>query len=335
MGAVDLKKYILNERLTEYINSGDIFPFPDFVPKSSPGFGDPPPQPLCVHYNPKQKPKHSYGVALYNRTTGCWLLIEPRTTIEMRVIISGYYTRTSLGFLVDQLYEEELDHLSGIEGESSFEETYRRYYSQTIKEDFHYAVSKLCWDRDWLTIRNLCRETKIRRELSSRPPPSQRIFPKGRPLEGETTFSTAIREVEEETNIGIKLDHPSFPGKIKPNSPMTQPHQESIWESCTVEFSGFCSKFREGNRGEFRGYICKDNVSHLHSDINGKLYKTTLWICIFNSETNPTIPYDPANFESRAGVWVRDEELLNTSRVTGLSQKCQVCLSRHLPQLKL
>ena len=335
----DYRKHPFNERLVEMLRGkrGDIFDI--LYPEESP---KPVLPPLCMQYNLRQKPKSSYGIAFYNVKTRRWFMIEPRTTIEMRSIVRGFYSPTSLAFLIDQLYEEELEYLSELEGPETFEKTFSTYYSMSMKDDFQTRIARTFWKRDWGMIRELCRRLRDYKRDHPEHSVMQRIFPKGRPLDGEPPLTAAIRELTEETGIKIIFENPNIAIKnltrgcggmvsrttVDPDDPFNTilVPRSGFWESCCIDFHG-------GMEELIQGYICKEFVTHYHSDINGRIYKTSLWICAFDLDEDPEIPLDPSNYESRGGKWVDENELRTTSRVSELSQKCETCLNKYFPYL--
>lgn len=331
------RKQPFNERLTEMIlgrrkNIFEIlYPGEELLRKGL--------RPICMQYNIRQKPKPSLGVAFYNLRTGKWLVIQPRHTIEMRSIVRGVYTESTLPLLMEQLYDDELRELADLESGDTFQKLFDRYYGTPLQEDLHNRLARGFWEKGWETLRNLARRlVAFREEGGFRI--SQWIFPKGRPLEGEEPFVTAKREVEEETGIKIIFENPfkSLPRVCRCGGRSRQDHHAEpspetnmrveCWEPCYIDFPTDSEEF-------VPGFICREFVSHSHSDISGRIYKTTLWVCVFDLDYDPEIPLMAENYESRGGKWLSQEELFSQSRVVGLFHKCDSVLLKHYPYLTI
>jgi 8-oxo-dGTP pyrophosphatase MutT (NUDIX family) len=332
----DQRKQPLNERLTEMIrgkrkNIFDVLFTEEELSKSNL-------RPICIQYNLRQKPKSSLGIAFYNIRTRNWFAIQPRHTIEMRMIIRGSFTESTLPLILEQIYDEELSVLTSLESPDTFQELFDTYYGTPLKEDFHGRLAREFWSRDWRIIREQARKcAAYRRERGFEV--SQWIFPKGRPLEGEEPFNTAKREVEEETGIRILFENPHSSSRnlnrgggagksYTQEDPFEfeSPMRTGFWEPCHIDFPDEIEELTPG-------FICKEFVSQLHSDISGRVYKTTLWICVFDLETNPEIPLSPQNYESRGGMWLSEERLRSQSRVLELFHRCDSLLTKYYPYL--
>lgn len=293
---------------------------------------------LCMQYNLRQKPKSSFGIAFYNLHTRKWFVIEPKHTIEMRVIIKGCYSESTLPLLIEQVYDEELEVLASLENPDSFQELFDQYYGTPLREDHLGRLAKRFWNKNWKLLREFAVRIKEYRK-TEKFVVSQMIFPKGRPLDGELPFLTAKREVEEETGIKllfenshISIKHLSKGGGYSRGYSEEDPFDTDVslrggfWEPCHIDFP-------DGVDELTHGYVCREFVSQLHSDISGRIYKTTVWICVFALETDPAIPLDPKNYESRGGVWMSESELHSSCRVTELFNKCETLLTRYYPYL--
>lgn len=329
----DQKKQPFNERLTEMIRGKRPNIFDILYPEKNSirNF-----RPICMQYNLRQKPKPSYGIAFYNIRTKHWFVIQPKHTIEMRSIIRGTYNESTLPLFIEQLYDEELEVLASLESPDTFQTLFDRYYGLPLKEDFHGRVSREVWEKDWEMLRDLARKCReFRAENNFRV--SQWIFPKGRPLEGEESFATARREAEEETGIRICFENPhrglvGIGGGLRLPGSRDDPFETDVsvrsgfWEPCYIDFPDDIDELTPG-------FICREFISQLHSDISGRIYRTTLWICVFDLETDPIIPLFPENYETRGGKWMGEEELRVESRVTELFHRCENLLTKYYPYL--
>lgn len=328
----DRKPQLINERLMEMIRGERTNIFKILYPEK-PSVGHF--RPACIQYNLRQKPKQSYGIALYNIRTKHWFVIQPKHTIEMRAIIRGVYNESTLPLFMEQLYDQELDVLASLESPDTFQSLFDRYYGTPLKGDFHGLVSKEVWIRDWRMLRDLSKKCKkFRTDNNFRV--SQWIFPKGRPLEGEDPFVTARREVEEETGIKLCFENPHRSPTCAGRDPRLRASRDDpfgnsgsgVWEPCYVDFPDDIDELTPG-------FVCRESTSQLHSDVSGRIYRTTLWICAFDLETDPKIPLSPDNYESRGGKWMGEGELRRESRVTELFHRCESLLARCHPYFRI
>lgn len=322
---IDNKKQPFNERLVEMIKGQrpNVFSYlfsahNDSVPKRS----------ICMQYNFKQKPRTSYGIALYDTSTNKWYVIQPKFTIEMRSIIFGMYNESLLPFLLEQLYDDELDLL--INHASNFRELYKlvngAYPSceiyESIFKDNNDVIHRLC-----LRLKHIRHQRLI----------CQYIYPKGRPLTNELIFQTAKRELEEETNVkivfhGNYLTEKNLSKGSLIHSIIQQNTKSTHWEPCDLQIP-----LNNGGYLTLSANICREYVSHLHSDITGKIYKTTVWICAFDSGGNDieSMQASVKNGESRGGVWLSSEELVKKARVVELFLKTEMTLNKYIPYLTI
>lgn len=329
----DHRKQPFNERLMEMVRGRRKNIFEVLYPEARSGKNF---RPICLQYNLRQKPKLSLGIAFYNLRTKRWFVIQPKHTIEMRSIVRGTYNESTLPLFIEQLYDEELHVLATLESPDTFQELFDRYYGTPLKEDFHARLAREFWQRDWETHRDLARKCEEYRRGEGFKT-SQWIFPKGRPLEGEEPFVTARREVEEETGIRIIFENPLRGQKILSGGAVrsregVDPFETEVsvkngfWESCHIDFPDEIDEL-------VPGFVCREFVSQPHSDISGRVYRTTLWICVFDLETDPVVPLKPENYESRGGGWLGEDILRNESRVTELFQRCENLLTKYYPYL--
>ena len=325
----ELRRQPFNERLVEMARGKrhDIFRilYGDDTPKLCL-------QPMCIQFTPKQKPKVSYGIAFHNLGTNAWFVMEPRTTIEMRSIIRGLYTPASLPIILDQLYDEELEFLAQVTYETDFDEVFKKYYGGSWKDSHHIKLARVCWIKNWREIREMATKLIAFRKRVACELPSQRGFPKGRPVDDELPFATAIREVGEETDIKILFENTQTINQLgRSLKPLGARHTEIgrsqlHWVDCLIDFPNGIEEY-------VQAYICREPVCHVHSDITGRVYKTVLWICAFNLPDDPIVEISPHNYETRAGLWLEEDELFSTSRVWELAHKCETYLSRNYPYL--
>lgn len=347
----DLRKQPFNERLVEMIRGkrDNIFDIIYDDPKQIPD------NPLCVQYNYRQRAKTSYGVAFYNIRTKKWFVVEPYTTIEMRMLVQGYYTANTIPFMVEQLFDSELDLIISYH-RGKFADFYSKVYgTDTITKN---VLIERIWEMNFPLICETAKRIKAYR-LQRGVKESQYIFPKGRPCESEAYFSTALREVEEESRIRILFENPDvsirqlsrqhvFNGESSQNfslaasQPPTSssssyldaasgkvpdtPSKQSCWEHCKISIPD--------REGILDGFICKEYVSHSHSDIMGKIYKTTLWLCVFDSPEIEDAVITKSS-ETRMGRWVTEDVLRTRFRVQELYYKCEGTLNRYYPYLTL
>lgn len=387
----DIRKQPFNERLVEMIRGKreNVFSIMYDEPQQIPQ------NPICVQYNFKQKPKTSFGIAFHNINTKKWFVVEPAMTIEMRLILQGYYNVNLLPFLIEQLYESELRAIASYNG--NFPEFYKQitgsYPRDTLSEEF--------WKRSHKLIDEMVKRMLAYRDHSGFVE-SQFIFPKGRPDDSEAYFLTATREVEEETGIKVLFENPdlsirklsrhnvynvsapltfnetkvnpviaSLPEPdtlstsyasvvVNPPKPIESefngdgshetttdpdsemPHgddeepnnfipepvtaKQNYWEHCRISIPGSTS-LKDA-------YLCKEYVSHSHSDMTGKMYKTTLWICVFEGEDSKDILMTGRQ-ETRMGRWISEEVLRSRFRVQELYIKCEATLNKYFPYLSL
>ena len=400
----DMKRQPFNERLVEMIRGKRenifhvLYDDPRKIPET----------PICVQYNFKQKPKTSFGIAFHNIRTKKWFVVEPAMTIEMKLLLQGYYNDNLIPFLIEQLYDSELQAIISYKGD--FPEFYKRltgvYPGSRLMEEL--------WKQGCSKITSMVEKMLMFRDQSGFVE-SQYIFPKGRPDDSEAYFLTAIREVEEETGIKVLFENPDnsirrlsrhnisssssstvfhstvpiepitinhssssstsyaqvasssefvsnslastspmeidrFPHSISqnidngaliydtsrsleqnPSSTLTV--KQNYWEHCRVVLP--TSNSVQGSGPSARdAYLCKEYVSHAHSDMTGKMYKTTLWICVFDAEDSKDIQMI-GRTETRFGRWISEDVLRTRFRVQELYLKCEATLNKYFPYLSL
>lgn len=338
----DLRKQPFNERLVEMIRGkrdnifGVVYDDPKTIPDN----------PLCVQYNYRQRAKASYGIAFYNTRTKKWFVVEPYTTIEMRMLVQGYYTVNTIPFMVEQLFDSELDLIISYH-RGRFWEFYSKVYGVDQVEK-NGLIDKI-WDMNIGVISEVAKRIKAYR-MQKGVRESQYIFPKGRPCDSESYFSTAVREVEEESKIKILFENPDVSMRqlsrqhvfndtasnlgtspstyidVVNNKPAETHVKQSCWEHCRVVIPD--------HEPPIEAFICKEYISHSHSDIMGKIYKTTLWICVFDAPEIEDAVITKSN-ETRMGRWVTEEVLRTRFRVRELYLKCEGTLNRYYPYLTL
>lgn len=318
------KRHIFNERVIEVVRRKRPDVFELFG--EDPRFG----HPICMQYNTRQKPHPSYGIALYNACTRRWLVVEPQVTIEMMQVVRGVYTPSMLPLLLDQAFDAELEELVAAgDSPEGFPELFQKYCGTTHRSGHPLRLATICWKRDCRLIAHVARRVLATRR-SSGARISQTTFPKGRACEGECPFSAATREVEEETGIKVILEEPHRPRDLSRGGG-PRPHDgvamgpRSAWVPCKVDFGTDAEEAIAGN-------VCREFVSHLHSSLTGRIYRTTIWLCVIHEPTDPAPP-PTSTFETRGGAWVDDDVLSTLSRVTELCHKCETTLNRLTPYL--
>lgn len=319
----DLRKQPFNERLVEMVRGkrenvfGIMYDDVDRIPK----------QPICVQYNCKQKPKTSFGVAFHNVRTKKWFVVEPALTIEMRLLLQGTYSVNLLPFLVEQLFETELEAIVSYDG--NFQDFYKSL------EGIHprSRLAESLWNAGYPELEEMAKRMLAFRGQTGTLE-SQYIFPKGRPNDSEVFFLTAVREVEEETGIRILFENPDVSVRqLSRQNLFTAPGdaftdiavKQKYWEHCRINIPG---------NELVDGYVCKEYVSHTHSDMTGKMYKTTLWVCVFDGEDSGDILMNKDS-ETRIGRWISENDLRKRFRVQDLYQKCDTTLNKYFPYLSL
>ena len=391
----DIKRQPFNERLVEMIRGKreNIFHILYNNPQEVPDV------PLCVQYNFKQKPKTSFGIAFHNIRTKKWFVVEPAMTIEMKLLLQGHYNDNLVPFLIEQLYDSELQSIVSYNG--CFPEFYQKLTGV-------YPANKLMealWEKEYRRIISMA-ERMLMFRAESGFVESQYVFPKGRPDESESYFVTAIREVEEETGIKVLFENPdnsirrlsrhpvpnpppqvqtpqpvpsapihsdiilddsfSYAKVACSTFPLTHPSvsldssvvkepetshnkqsgynkavnveyesasvpltvKQNYWEHCRVILPSSTSSYAKD------AYLCKEYVSHAHSDMTGKMYKTTLWICVFDAEDSADIQMT-GRTETRFGRWISEDVLKTRFRVQELYLKCEATLNKYFPYLSL
>jgi 8-oxo-dGTP pyrophosphatase MutT (NUDIX family) len=319
----DLRKQPFNERLVEMVRGKreNVFNIMyDTVEQI-------PQQPVCVQYNYKQKPKTSFGIAFHNVRTKKWFVVEPALTIEMRLLLQGTYSPNLVPFLIEQLFQSELEAIVAYDG--NFQEFYKSLERVLPRS----RLAETLWNAEFPNLLEMAkRMLAFRQQVTS--PESQYIFPKGRPDDSEVFFLTAVREVEEETGIKVLFENPDVSVRqLSRQTPFTGvqemfsdiPVKQKYWEYCRINIPG---------KPLSEGYVCKEFVSHTHSDITGKMYKTTLWICVFDGEDCEDIPMKSKS-ETRIGRWIPESELRKQFRVQELYTKCETTLNKYFPYLSL
>ena len=372
----DIRRQPFNERLVEMIRGKreNIFSIMYDEPHQIPQ------NPICVQYNYKQKPKTSFGIAFHNINTKKWFVVEPAMTIEMRLILQGYYNVNLLPFLIEQLYESELRTIASYNG--NFPEFYRQITGSLPRDN----LSEEFWKRSHKMIDEMVKRMLAYRDHSGFVE-YQFIFPKGRPDDSEAYFLTATREVEEETGIKVLFENPDvsirklsrhnvyqtdhlikdaltnsssyasvvIKNNIDPSTSANQNQEENstdpdseicqgslddhltfipepvtakqnYWEHCRISIPG-SNSLKDA-------YLCKEYVSHSHSDMTGKMYKTTLWICVFEGEDSKDILMTGRQ-ETRMGRWISEDILRSRFRVQELYVKCEATLNKYFPYLSL
>jgi len=354
----DLKRQPFNERLVEMIRGkrenifSVLYDDRQKIPET----------PLCVQYNFKQKPKPSFGIAFHDIRTKKWFVVEPMMTIEMKLLLQGYYNVNLVPFLIEQLYDSELRDIVSYEGD--FPEFYKQitgvYPANNLMEEL--------WKQGCSKIISMAKRMLTYRAQSGFVE-SQYIFPKGRPDDSEAYFLTAVREVEEETGIKVLFENPDNsirqlsrhnvfnittpPEPLSVNSTTyakvasamdlsTSPPQGNLYHHDTNEPSmsvkqnywEHCRVVIPGDTFAKDAYLCKEYVSHSHSDMTGKMYKTTLWICVFDGEDSKDIQMIGRS-ETRFGRWISEDVLRTRFRVQELYLKCEATLNKYFPYLSL
>lgn len=277
-------------------------------------------------------------------------------TIEMKLLLQGYYDENLIPFLVEQLYESELKAIISYK-EGDFSEFYKSITGVYPKN----RLTEEIWEKNKGRIMTMARDMSIYRSQSGFCE-SQYVFPKGRPDDSEAFFLTAVREVEEETGIRVLFENPensikrlskprnhgSFYKEVSVDSVSTGDDSEPVscyrfkhdtatkqqyWEHCRLIIPGL----HQPDNVPLDGYLCKEYVTHSHSDMTGKLYKTTLWICVFDGEDGDDVMFNFShageNRETRLGRWILD--LRRRFRVQELYLKCEATLNRYFPYLSI
>jgi hypothetical protein len=329
----DVRRQPFNERLVEMVRGKreNVFDIVyDDVEKI-------PRQPVCVQYNHKQKPKSSFGIAFHNVRTKKWFVVEPALTIEMRLLLQGTYSATLVPFLIEQLFQSELEAIVSYDG--NFREFYKSLEGVLPKS----RLAESIWNAEYSRLQEMAKRILAYRQQVNAYE-SQYIFPKGRPDDSEVFFLTAIREVEEETGIKILFENPDISVRqLSRQSFLNTAHEsftdptakQKYWEYCRISMPGGESVNGQASfQSLVDGYICKEFVSHVHSDMTGKMYKTTLWVCVFDGEDSGDIPMKRAS-ETRMGRWISEENLRKRFRVQDLYVKCESTLNKYFPYLSL
>lgn len=275
-------------------------------------------EPYCVQYNPKQRPVASFGIALYNICLQEWLVVEPKFTIEFLSLVKGAYTLSSLPLIIDQLHDSEIELiLKDPDPKRAYYNIHDIvFYTQTI-----HILYETLWIDNYKYISSIAIKVRDRRASSSETC-MQTVFPKGRATGRETWAETAVREFAEETGIDIMFDNPSQ-SMIRLNS--KHPDELcNIWEPCRVNLGKFIRD----------GYISKNHVTHTHCASGGKMYRTVLWICVISLSREESETYNLAeNSETRAAVWLNDDQMRRKFRVQDLYTKCESTLNKYYPYL--
>jgi 8-oxo-dGTP pyrophosphatase MutT (NUDIX family) len=320
----DVRKQPFNERLVEMVRGkrdnvfGIMYDEVESIPKN----------PICVQYNYKQKPKSSFGIAFHNVRTKKWFVVEPTLTIEMRLLLQGTYSMNLIPFLVEQLYRSELEAIISYDGK------FPEFYKSLERVMPRSKLAETIWNSTYPTLLEMAKRMLAYREHTGNQE-SQYIFPKGRPDDSEVFFLTALREVEEETGIKVLFENPDISvrqlsrhGHVSGLADVfgnDQTVKQKFWEYCRLNIPGIPL---------VDGYVCKEYVSHTHSDMTGKMYKTTLWVCVFDGEDSEDIPMKRAS-ETRLGRWISEADLRRQFRVQELYQKCEITLNKYFPYLSL
>lgn len=279
-------------------------------------------EPLCVQYNPKQRPTSSFGIAFYNIAQKKWLVVEPKFTIEFITLIKGMYTTHYLPFLMDQLYDSELELILGDDPEPDDKRVYRDIHRLMFNTDTIQILYETMWVDNYKIISSIASSIlRRRREVSERC--MQCVFPKGRAMGGETWAEAAIREVSEETGIQVMFDNPSHV-MDRLNSRHMVEQETNIWEPCQVKF----------HRDAVDGYLSRLHVTHTHSTMGGKLYRTVMWICVVSLGQEEIDNFKVVeNSETRLGMWLDEENMRRGFRVQDLYTKCENMLNKYYPYL--
>lgn len=285
-------------------------------------------EPLCVQYNPKQRPTSSFGIAFYNIAQKKWFVVEPRFTIEFITLIKGMYTTHYLPFLMDQLYDSELELIiTDPDPEDVTSTPEKRVYKHIHKLMFNTDIIQILYETMWSDNYNIIlsiASSILKRRRENSETCLQCVFPKGRAGGGETWAETAVREVFEETGIRVMFDNPGHVME-RLNSKHTNTDQDTnIWEPCQVKFS----------QNVVDGYISRLHVTHTHSTMGGKMYRTVMWICVVSLGVDEIDNFKVVeNSETRIGMWLDEEGMRRKFRVQDLYTKCENMLNKYYPYL--
>lgn len=319
----DRYKQMVDERLIDLVR-GKRFnvyqylkPFPELYHMDDP---------ICIQYNVKQRPITSFGVAFYCAPSAKWLVVEPNFTIEFITLMKGAYTKHSLPFLMDLMYSSELqliitDPLPNDLTDSVSKRIYQSihdilFFTKTIQ-----VLYETLWVDNYPLISSLARSI-LRKRAETGENCMQGVFPKGRASGPEKWIETAIREVHEETGIKLNFDNPEQ-AIDRLSSKYIPDYEGGIWEPCRLKVQ----------EKDIDGFISKIHVTHTHSTLWGKLYRTVIWICVINEEIEEFKVTE--NSETRSGEWIKSEDMRSRFRVQDLFIKCDITLNKYYPYLPL
>jgi len=284
-------------------------------------------EPICVQYGSKQRPVPSFGIAFYNVSQKRWLVVEPKFTIEFISLMKGMYTIHSLPFLIDQLYDTELELILTDPNPSDIANPpEKRVYHNIHRVMFGSDTIQILYENLWvenfrliISIASSVMERRRNKEDNC----MQCIFPKGRSSGHETWAETALREVYEETGIQVMFDNPSHMIE-RLNSKYASDLDMNIWEPCQVKI----------HKKKVDGYISRLHVTHTHSTMGGKLYRTVIWICVVSLGDDEFEEFKVTdNSETRLGIWMGEEDMRKNFRVQDLYTKCETLLNKYYPYL--
>jgi len=282
---------------------------------------------ICVQYNPKQRPVTSFGVAIYNIYQKKWMVVEPKFTIEFITLLRGAYTTHYLPFLLDQLFDTELEMILKDPEPTSTksipaERIYQKIHDTVFCSNSIHILYKSLWMDNYNLIKSIS-EKIVHRRRTGEERCMQFVFPKGRSNNNESWAEAAVRELMEETGIKIMFDNPTQMYH-RLNSKYSTDTETNIWEPCRLNLM---DKIIDG-------YISKLHVTHTHSTIGGKLYRTVVWICVISMTEEETNEYKiKENSETRLGTWLGEPDMKTNFRVQELYAKCEMMLNKYYPYL--
>jgi 8-oxo-dGTP pyrophosphatase MutT (NUDIX family) len=284
-------------------------------------------EPICVQYNTKQRPTTSFGVAFYSAISSKWLVVEPKFTIEFISLMKGSYTKHGLPFVMEMMYTSELEMtVTDPSPDDTSNSLAKRVYKEIHDKLFYTSTIHILYETLWVDnyplISSLARSILERRKQTGEDC-MQAIFPKGRACGSESWVETAIREVSEETGIKINFDNPGQAMEHLNSKYTTYDNETNVWEPCRVKIQ----------ERDIDGYISKTHVTHTHSTLQGKLYRTVLWLCVINEDVSGFQVIE--NSETRSGEWIRSEDMTKRFRVQELYLKCESALNKYYPYLTL
>lgn len=319
----DKYKLPFDERLIEIVRGRKYNPYEYLKPFPQIYHAE---EPICVHYNPKQKAIASFGIAFYNAVSSRWLVVEPKFTIEFISLMKGAYNKHFLPFLLDVMYSSELlliltDPSPKDPTDSAAKRIYRNIHDKLFSTTTIHVLYETIWMDNYPLISSIAHDILSSREKTGEVC-MQAVFPKGRAGSSESWIRAALREVSEETGITINFDNPSQT-MDRLNGKFVLDTESNIWEPCHVKIQG----------EDIDGYLSKTYVSHTHSTFGGKLYRTVIWLCVINKDIEDFQVTE--NSETRSGEWLKDEDMRKRFRVQDLYTKCETSLNKYYPYLTL